>query len=236
MARFSLSLCLLFSVLTLDAQNKGGLKIHFVHPVGDYQMLQLDSGFVFNQKDSMVIHSLRYYISDIKLFQNNLEVYSEINGYHLIDLSDPSSLYIELKLIKGIQYDEISFNLGIDSATNTAGALGGALDPSKGMYWSWQSGYINLKLEGKSNVSPQFGHQFQYHLGGYLYPNLAIQNIRLKTNRKLGSELNIAFDLEQWLLQLPFNVQQHIMSPSKNAVQISIAAAKAFKVWDAYKN
>jgi hypothetical protein len=26
------------------------------------------------------------------------------------------------------------------------------------------------------------------------------------------------------------------MSPSKNAVQISIAAAKAFKVWDANKN
>ena len=235
MARYFFLLSLLLNFLTLSAQNKSGLNIHFIHPIGNGKMLQLDTGFVFNQKDSMVIHSLRYYISDIKLFQNNLEVYSE-NAYHLIDLSDASSLNIELKLTKGIQYDEISFNLGLDSATNTAGALGGALDPSKGMYWSWQSGYINLKLEGKCNVCPQFGHQFQYHLGGYLYPNLAIQNIRLKVNRKLGSELNIAFDLEQWLLQLPFSVQQHIMSPSKNAVQISNAAAKAFKVWDANKN
>ena len=235
MARYLHIVAILFFSLSLTAQNKGGLKLHFVHPTGDGKMLQLDSGFVFNQKDSMVIHSLRYYISDIKLFQNNLEVYSE-NGYHLIDLSDASRLNIALELIKGIQFDEISFNLGIDSATNTAGALGGALDPSKGMYWSWQSGYINLKLEGKCNVCPQFGHQFQYHLGGYLYPNLAIQNIRLKANRKSGTELNIALDLEQWLLQLPFSVQQHIMSPSKNAVQISIAAAKAFKVWDANKN
>ena len=235
MARYFFLLSLLLNFLTLSAQNKSGLNIHFIHPIGNGKMLQLDTGFVFNQKDSMVIHSLRYYISDIKLFQNNLEVYSE-NAYHLIDLSDASSLNIELKLTKGIQYDEISFNLGLDSATNTAGALGGALDPSKGMYWSWQSGYINLKLEGKSNVCPQFGHQFQYHLGGYLYPNLAIQNIRLKANRKSGTELNIALDLEQWLFQLPLGVQQHIMSPSKNAVQISIAAAKAFKVWDANKN
>ena len=235
MARYFFLLSLLLNFLNLSAQNKSGLNIHFIHPIGNGKMLQLDTGFVYNQKDSMVIHSLRYYISDIKLFQNNLEVYSE-NAYHLIDLSDASSLNIELKLTKGIQYDEISFNLGLDSATNTAGALGGALDPSKGMYWSWQSGYINLKLEGKSNVCPQFGHQFQYHLGGYLYPNLAIQNIRLKANRKSGTELNIALDLEQWLLQLPFSVQQHIMSPSKNAVQISIAAAEAFKVWDANKN
>ena len=235
MARYFFLLSLLLNFLNLSAQNKSGLNIHFIHPIGNGKMLQLDTGFAFNQKDSMVIHSLRYYISDIKLFQNNLEVYSE-NAYHLIDLSDASSLNIELKLTKGIQYDEISFNLGLDSATNTAGALGGALDPSKGMYWSWQSGYINLKLEGKSNVCPQFGHQFQYHLGGYLYPNLAIQNIRLKANRKSGTELNIALDLEQWLLQLPFSVQQHIMSPSKNAVQISIAAAEAFKVWDANKN
>jgi hypothetical protein len=236
MVRYLHIVAILFFSLNLSAQNNSGLKIHFVHPTSANSMLQLDTGFVFNQKDSMVIHSLRYYISDIKLFQNNLEVYGETNGYHLIDLSDPASLNIELKLIKGIVYDEISFNLGIDSATNTAGALGGALDPSKGMYWSWQSGYINLKIEGKSNVCPQFGYQFQYHLGGYLYPNLAIQNIRLKVNRKSGTELNIAFDLEQWLLQLPLTVQQHIMSPSKNAVQISIAAAKAFKVWDVNKN
>ena len=235
MVRYLHIVAILFFSLNLTAQNRSGLKLHFVHTIGDGKMLQLDSGFVFNQKDSMVIHSLRYYVSDIRLFQNNLEVYSE-NGYHLIDLSDASSLNLALELTKGVQYDEISFNLGIDSTTNTAGALGGALDPSKGMYWSWQSGYINIKLEGKSNVCPQFGHQFQYHLGGYLYPNLAIQNIRLKANRKLGSELNIAFDIEQWLLQLPLGVQQHIMSPSKNAVQISIAATKAFKIWDANKN
>jgi hypothetical protein len=233
MARYLFILTFVFSFLKITAQNNGGLKIHFVHLIGENKMLQLDSGFVFNQKDTMVIHTLRYYISDIKLFQNNVVVYSETNSYHLIDLNAPESLNIELKLIKGIVYDEISFNLGIDSATNTAGALGGALDPSKGMYWSWQSGYINLKLEGSSNVCPQFGHQFQYHLGGYLYPNLAIQNIRLKLNRTQGSNLNIAFDLEQWLLQLPFTAQQNIMSPSKNAVQISIAAARAFKVWDA---
>lgn len=232
MGRFSFILVVLIFSFNLGAQNNSGLSLHFVHPIGNQHLLQLDSGFVFKQKDTLVIHSLRYYISDIKLFQNKVEVYAETNGYHLIDLSDPSSLNIELKLLKNTPYDEISFNLGIDSATNTAGALGGALDPSKGMYWSWQSGYINLKLEGSSNVCPQFGHTFQYHLGGYLYPNLAMQNIRLKTNRKQGAVLNIAFDLEQWLLQLPLGVQQHMMSPSKHAVQISKSAAQAFKVWD----
>ena len=83
MARYLHIVAILFFSLSLTAQNKGGLKLHFVHPTGDGKMLQLDSGFVFNQKDSMVIHSLRYYISDIKLFQNNLEVFT-FDGHELL--------------------------------------------------------------------------------------------------------------------------------------------------------
>jgi len=38
----------------------------------------------------------------------------------------------------------------VDSLANVSGAMSNDLDATKGMYWSWQSGFINLKIEGKS--------------------------------------------------------------------------------------
>ena len=39
--------------------------------------------------------------------------------------------------------------LGVDSVLNYNGVHEGALDPINGMYWTWQTGYIHCKLEGK---------------------------------------------------------------------------------------
>ena len=75
-----------------------------------------------------------------------------------------------LEIPEDTEFDAIQFNLGIDSLTNVSGALGGDLDPTKGMYWTWQNGYVNFKLQGTSDLCNNPKNEFEFHLGGYLKP------------------------------------------------------------------
>jgi hypothetical protein len=57
--------------------------------------------------------------------------------------------------------------LGVDSIRNVSGIQTGALDPLKGMFWTWNSGYVMAKLEGSSESSNSAGNRFTYHIGGF---------------------------------------------------------------------
>jgi hypothetical protein len=55
------------------------------------------------------------------------------------------------------------------------------------MFWAWNTGYIFLKLEGKSPESKSQGNIFEYHIGGYKNPTNCIRKINLSfKNKSLG--------------------------------------------------
>ena len=150
----------------------------------------------------------------------------EEQGFHLIDLFESGSRTINLMVPINIQFNHIKFQLGIDSVTNVSGALGGDLDPTKGMYWTWQNGYINFKLEGTSNLCPTRNHEFQFHLGGYQFPANALQTVLI--NAIPAEKINIQFDLKKFLEQVNLQVENQVMSPGINAVLLSRKATLAF--------
>jgi hypothetical protein len=121
-----------------------------------------------------------------------------------------------MKEVKAIQ-----FKLGIDSITNVSGAFGGALDPTKGMYWSWQSGYINFKMEGRVKDK-----NYLLHLGGYSSPFKAVQQVVLPVLHQ-SNEFKIVLPLKD-LLQKEIPENNIIMSPSLAAVLISKKIASFF--------
>ena len=94
------------------------------------------------------IETCKFYISNIKFYSNSSVLYGNSNFYKLIDFKSDTSVVITTQIPSNIYVDAISFDLGIDSNVNKQGIQGGDLDPTMGMYWSWQSGYINFKLEG----------------------------------------------------------------------------------------
>ncbi|HWY12651.1 MAG TPA: MbnP family protein, partial [Bacteroidia bacterium] len=153
--------------------------------------LSTENYYKTGEKDSIQITELKFYVSDIELWQEQKLVWKEKKSFHLVDISDPKSLSLALNLPSAINFTEIKFNLGIDSVTNVSGAMGGALDPILGMYWAWQSGYINLKLEGKSNLCKTRNNEFQFHLGGYLSPFLGLQHVNVKSNNTNNTILTI---------------------------------------------
>ena len=74
--------------------------------------------------------------------------------------------------------------IGVDSLHNCSGAQSGVLDPINGMFWTWNTGYIFMKLEGKSPASKSPGHIFEYHIGGYKEPTNFIRTASLTFSKE----------------------------------------------------
>ncbi len=193
---------------------------------GAHALHLADSAFTANDSTHLQITEVKFYISKIQFLKNGKIVLEEKNSFHLIDASEINPLEISIGNKQNIQFDELKFNLGIDSATNVSGVLGGDLDPTKGMYWAWQSGYINFKLEGTSNLCKTRNKDFQFHLGGYQQPNYCLQTLSFAINN--SSVINIKLDVQKILNQIDLAKSNHIMSPSIEAVLLSKIAANAF--------
>ncbi len=184
-----------------------------------------DSVYFMDDKSPIKFETLKFYISGVQLFMNTELVWREKESFHLCG-TDSDNKKIHLSIPASLEFTRLTFNLGIDSLTNVSGALGGDLDPTKGMYWTWQSGYINFKLEGKSEKCKDPKKEFQFHLGGYSGPNKSLQTISLNSVYK--KEIEIKVDLKQFVNSIDLSKQHHIMSLGQAAVILSQAAAKCF--------
>jgi hypothetical protein len=189
------------------------------------QKLSLNKEFELNG-EKMKIETFRFYISNISLLKDEKTVWREEYSYHLVDASVERSMKINLQLSGKTEFDKIQFDLGIDSLTNVSGVMGGDLDPTKGMYWAWQSGYINFKLEGTNPGCQTRNNSFQYHLGGYLPPYASVQTVQL--NVAESDILNIRVDIASFLEKIDCSNIHSVMSPGEKAVELSQLASAIF--------
>lgn len=178
--------------------------------------------------DSIQLETLRFYISAPQLVMEEQAIAAQ-EQYYLLDASVPNSLSITFPHVGSQPWSTLKFKLGLDSLTNMEGAKGGALDPLNGMYWSWQSGYINTKIEGISPTCPARNHRFQYHLGGYQSPHNSLQEVVLH-RPALGAKIRIEIDFEVYFEQLKLQEVYQVMRPSAKAVVLSDLFASSFKL------
>jgi len=191
--------------------NNGPLQLHHAERLADGTPVSVDR--------------LRFYVSHIALHSQDRTSFID-TACHLIDAEAPSALEVSLTVPRGIHVDSISFLLGIDSLTNVSGAFGGDLDPTKGMYWAWNSGYINWKLEGACAKCNTTKNAFEFHLGGYLPPFFNAQRIGFAVPSKGAIVINV--DVAVFLEQAKLGERCAIMSPGKNAVELTRLAASVF--------
>lgn len=213
---------LILSVKLLSAQE---IKLNFALLMGN-KTLQINEPDA--PSNSIQITKVRFYISNIEFLKNGKTVAKEQNSYHLLDASNKESLTMLIPLTEKIDYDEISFLLGTDSLANVSGIMDGDLDPTKGMYWAWNSGYINFKLEGTSPLCKTRNNEFQFHLGGYLPPYPSYQPIKLGVKKSNSITINVDFD--QFFEQVDLSKQNKVMSPGKLAQDLSVEVAQLFSV------
>lgn len=176
--------------------------------------------YVTNKKDTVTISTFKFYISNVEVAFENGTSYKEPQSYHLIDLENEKSLQFQLKNAPDLKIKQLAFNVGIDSTTNVSGNLEGDLDPALGMYWAWNSGYINMKLEGKSSSCKSVKKEFQFHIGGYLPKQNALQRIVFDFSKNT-SEIQLKVDISKWLDTVALKQTNSIMIPGVTAIEMS---------------
>jgi hypothetical protein len=180
----------------------GKLAIVFDHYAGN-QLLQFDSVIYKNgMGQSYTVTKFKYYVGNIHLKRKSGQGV-DFNEYYLINEEEEESKRIMLEQIPSGEYTGIEFIVGVDSMHNCSGAQSGVLDPVNAMFWTWNTGYIFLKLEGKSPDSKSPGNIFEYHIGGYKQPANCIRKISLDFNKPLSpekiKELHIKVDIAEIL-------------------------------------
>ena len=183
------------------------------------EKIVLNKAYQNNYADNFSINKLQFYISDLRFYSQNKEVLEYHKKYILIDIENENSLKISIP--SNLMFDQVLFNIGIDEETNKTGAKGGDLDPIHGMYWTWNSGYINFKLEGLYNNN----NEFMFHIGGFMKPYNTLQKVKINIASENNNKLELNFD--RFLNSLDFNLDK-ILSPGKNALKSSNMLAKSF--------
>ena len=208
------------------------LSDHFPVVVEFEQMsLKMEGKFQFNWKniplqfvDSLLhVETLRCYVGHIELLDMNKQIIGRDSvSYRLIDFKNSNSLNFSVNTNSNYA-SYVRLTLGVDSITNAAGIHCCALDPANGMYWSWQSGYIQFKLEGKEKN----GTALNLHLGGFSNAHMSsitdeIPIHRWVTNGPLlppnGRQQGILvkLDLSTFIELVNTNKEYSLMSPNSH--------------------
>lgn len=185
----------------------------------------------------------KYKITTLKFYASLFEAVNtaassktaEPESYHLVDLAQPASQQFTIKLKSGL-YDKLNFIVGVDSIRNVSGAQTGALDPVNGMFWTWNTGYIFAKLEGKSPSSTAPQQMFTYHIGGFKTGENAVRTISLPATIEVGktNEIIINANLENWfdgVNTIAIASRASIMSPGGPALLVADNYATMFSVY-----
>jgi hypothetical protein len=200
--------------------NMGYLELDFSNYVGN-KLLMLDSSYKNELGQDFTVTNFKYYVGNFRMTASNGKVYTA-DRYFLVRADDPKSRRFALTTIPDGDYTSIEFILGVDSADNCSGAQSGALDPVNAMFWTWNTGYVFLKLEGKSSFSKSPGHIFEYHIGGYKQPNNCIRKIRLDLK---NTPMKIHFE-ESSVLKIKADAAEVLKTP------VTIDFAKLSSVTD----
>ena len=216
----------------------GVVKLEFFNNVGS-SSLNLDNQWYTNTNgDSFKVSMFNYYISNIKL-TGPAAAYAETESYHLLQQSAPSEMAFDLAAVPAGTYSSITFTIGVDSLRNVSGAQTGALDPAKGMFWSWNTGYIMLKFEGISPKSTQPGNALIFHAGGFSGDNSVVRTVTLDllnpivVNSATENHLHLTADVLA-LFKTPnpidFSLKSSMQAPGAEAKKFADNYATMFTV------
>jgi hypothetical protein len=158
-----------------------------------------------------------FYLGDIFGIEERGSSKRLVQGPRLIRLNSIKDTVIVLHTGHH-SFKGLSIQLGVDSMLQAQPNWEGDLDPIKGMYWEWRTGYIDLKIEGHSPASNERKNEVFFHLGGFLNHE-STQN-RITLSFPVDDEC-IEVDLSSFFQAVDLSKQHKIMRPGKEAVKLS---------------
>jgi hypothetical protein len=201
---FVLLLSLTVATVSCEKEDEGpdtGTLIMEFDNVAGAEELELNTKTYTNaQNEEFQVTMLQYYVSNVKLTTSDGKEYvvPQDSSYFLVRENDQNSQMVKINNVPSGDYSSVTFTIGVDSVrcTSSIDKRTGVLDvgdenTGKGMYWTWNSGYIHFRVEG---TSPQSSHElegkkvFFYHVGGFGgFDSPTVNNIRT-TTLNIGNE------------------------------------------------
>lgn len=208
-----------------------------VEPVFNGEPLVLDAPQPYRtaRGEQVTISTFRFYLSSVQLTYADGSRYAEPGSYHLLDADHPDSWLLPLPQAPGKALRTLAFSVGVDSATNVAGAQGGDLDPARGMYWAWHSGYVNAKLEGRSPNCHTPRREFELHIGGFqgLHRTLRRVSLPVPAGQAAAAPLVLRADVARWLAAAPALNQNSVVLTAGPAAATQADAYAQMFTWPA---
>lgn len=131
----------------------------------DGQDIQFGKMIYTNAAGNMYqVDLLKYYVSNIVLVKNDGSEFA-LNNYDLINAKDTPTCVVQAGKVPNGTYTKMKFFVGIPQSRNHNGAQEGDLDPSMGMIWDWNTGYIFFKHEGKYKNTGGETKPLTFHFG-----------------------------------------------------------------------
>lgn len=160
--------------------------------------------------EKITVERFRYYISNFSITDEKGKKHLLPAAYFLVDDADPASKNITLT-VPDVGISSLQFLLGVDSIRNVSGVQTGVLDPMKGMFWTWHSGYIMAKLEGTCEGLAAAGQRFTYHIGGFRFGVNTARNISITVpaDKRSFQKMVIAADVQKWFTGMwPIHIKE----------------------------
>ncbi len=215
--------------LKLSFSNVAGKNV--IQPGGTYQNAY---------GEPYTINMFKYYISNIRLKDRTGKPIVFHGVYHLVDEADSASKSFEINVPVN-DYTGLSFVIGVDSIRNVSGTQTGDLDPLKGMFWTWNTGYVMAKLEGTSALSSAPNHNLTIHIGGFKTGENTIREASpafppgeiLRVSSNGVSEVSMEADANSWFTgphQLRISDNPVCTTPGELAVKFADNYKYMFKI------
>jgi hypothetical protein len=184
-------------VFSLNCFGQKKVVVKFEHIANGKKIVLNDSLYENNFEEKYTVSKLKYYVSNFSFMMN--KTYDNYHEVFLIDQTKLNSLKFQVQGAGKIL--GISFLLGVDSILHCSGAQSGALDPLNDMFWTWSNGYVNFKLDGKSESSAADNNRIEQHIGGY--------KGEYKTMRKIFLPMDGKYFLKNNIITIQMNLDEY---------------------------
>ena len=175
----------------------GKITLNFENYFKTSPVVYANQNYITNANDTISFSDLSYRISNVQLYDQLKLKWVDIGTYKLNSGSDAFKYSFTINNVPAGLYNNIRFNIGVDSLRNHSGDQTGDLDPALGMYWSWTNGYIHFRIEGRLQPSLT---TFSIHIGGsenVVNKSIDLTNYAVK-NASNGLSIGIKFNINQF--------------------------------------
>ncbi len=217
------------------------MHFNFENFFGNDELVLNTGNYTTSQNEQITVSTFNYWITNIKFINSDGTEYAEPESYRVLKAKSHSTLHFHVADVPVGTYTGVKFMIGVDVPRNTSGAQTGALDPNVNgdMYWTWNTGYIQAKLEGTYKDANNADQGFRHHIGGVAAGEETPREVTLmfsnpvEVSSSVAGSFVIKTDLAKWFgPATPIKVANtsNMMHPGPMAAKIADNYKEMFSV------